>query len=152
MPVLATAAAALFVVWALPAGDELRAKGSSAFEIYSTSPEGPVLLGQRCRPGDSLQAEYRSDRPYLLVVGVDPDDRARTLLPLDGATSMRITAGNQLAPSSWVLDEQPGRERFVAFFSDAPISAAVAHRTAMAGQPSLASTTVVVRECVKGTP
>ena len=105
-----------------------------------------------CRPGDALQAEYRSEKPYLMIVGVDPENRARTLVPLDGTTSTPTRPSVQSAPQSWVLDAVRGRERFVAFFSDAPLDSTRAQAAALGDRPRLDGATVVVRECTKVAP
>lgn len=135
-------------------GETLRPKGgtTSTFLVY-VSPKGGDggvdLLGPTCAPGDALQAQYRTNRKQVLVVGVDPAGEARVLAPLDGKTSAPTTIGLQSLPQSWVLDEAKGRERFVAFFSDAPIDAARATAAAKAEKPALEGTIAVVRECTK---
>jgi hypothetical protein len=159
MPVFAVAACLL--VWQLSArrGGELasndepegfRPKGSSVFDVLVVRAEEEALLGPRCREGDALQARYTtSSSKQILVVGVDPHGTARVLFPLDGETSQAIATGPNLVPNSWVLDGEPGRERFVAFFSDAPLRGEDARRAALSARPQLAGATVVVRECVK---
>lgn len=161
LPILAVAACLL--VWQLfarhAANEQLalnmepegfRPKGASAFDLFVVRGEEEALLGPRCREGDALQARVASSRPgQIIVVGVDPHGTARVLFPLDGATSQAITPGPSLVPNSWVLDAEPGRERFVAFFSDAPLSAEDARRAALRDQPQLTGATVVVRSCVK---
>ena len=159
LPMLAVAAGIL--VWQLwpRRGEELalnvepagfRAKGASVFDLFVVRGEEEALLGPRCREGDALQARYASSRSaQIVVVGVDPHGTARVLFPLDGATSQTITPGPSLVPNSWVLDGEPGRERFVAFFSDAPLPAEDARRAALSDRPQLPGATVVVRDCVK---
>lgn len=163
MPVIAIAAGIL--VWQLSArhpgapNDELamnaepdgfRAKGSSVFDLFVVRAEEEALLGPRCREGDALQARFASSRSkQILVVGVDPHGTARVLFPLDGETSQPITPGPNLVANSWTLDAEPGRERFVAFFSDAPLRAEDARRAAVSERPQLAGATVVVRDCLK---
>ena len=164
MPVIAIAAGIL--VWQVSArrpvspGGELavnaepdgfRAKGSSVFDLFVVRAEEEALLGPRCREGDALQARYTSSRSkQILVVGVDPHGAARVLFPLDGETSQAITPGPNLVANSWVLDAEPGRERFVAFFSDEPLRAEDARRAALSDRPQLPGATVVVRDCLKG--
>ena len=133
--------------------DEMRMKGgASIFLVYVATPAGTDLLGDRCRPGDGLQAQYRTTKAQYLIVGVDPDLVARTLAPLDAATSTATAPGLQSLPQSWVLDAAPGRERFVAFFSDLPIDAARAQEAAKQEKPLLAGATAIVHECRKGPP
>lgn len=162
---LATVAAAV-LVWQLSAGrgaapggelamntepDGFRPKGSSVFDIFVVRAEEEALLGPKCREGDALQARYtNSASKQILVVGVDPLGTARVLYPLDGETSQPITPGPNLVGNSWVLDAEPGRERFVAFFSEAPLRADDARRAALTDRPQLTGATVVVRDCVKG--
>jgi hypothetical protein len=154
---LATAAAVAIVLFIarpkpeIPNDDGLRTKGGSAsFVLHVAVDGGTDILGERCQPGDALQAEYRSDKPYVLVVGVDPANQARTLIPLDGAESMRLAGkGVETAPQSWVVDEAQGRERFVAFFSDAPIDSSRARSAALRDRPELEGAITIVRECTK---
>jgi hypothetical protein len=133
----------------------MRAKGGSSFLIFVGNGDGDggaTLLGEKCRPGDALQAQYRSERPYLMIVGVDPDNQPRTLVPLDGTSSTAIRPGVHGAPQSWVLDGARGRERFVALFSDVPLDAARAHAAALEDRPRLEGAVAVVRECTKAGP
>lgn len=160
MPILAVAACVL--VWQLwprrsdeqlalnDGPDGFRPKGANVFDLFVVRGEEQAPLGPRCREGDAVQALYASSRSaQIMVIGVDPHDTARVLFPIDGATSQAITPGPSLVPNSWVLDGEPGRERFVAFFSDAPLSAEDARRAALSDQPQLAGANVVVRACVK---
>jgi len=164
LPIVAVAAAV--VIWQLSAGrgdnrgeelamntepDTFRPKGSSVFDVFVVRGSDTALLGPRCREGDALQARYTSSGSrQLLVVGVDPHGTARVLLPLDGETSQPIAAGPSFVANSWVLDGEPGRERFVAFFSEAPLRAEDARRAAVSDRPQLTGATVVVRDCIKG--
>lgn len=128
----------------------LRAKGGgTTFLVYVGRDGGVDLLGPECSPGDALQAQYRTSKKQYLVVGVDPDGRARTLVPVDGATSTETAPGLQSLPNSWVLDAARGRERFVGFFSDRPIDAARAEAAAKADKPTLEGAVAIVHECIK---
>jgi hypothetical protein len=130
--------------------DTFRPKGSSVFDIFVVRSEEEALLGPRCREGDALQARYTSSAAkQIMVVGVDPHGTARVLYPLDGEASQAVTTGPNLVPNSWVLDGEPGRERFVAFFSEAPVRAEDARRAALGDKPELMGATVVVRDCIK---
>jgi hypothetical protein len=132
-------------------GDTLRAKGGgTSFLVYVARDGGIDLLGPQCSPGDALQAQYRTSKKQYLVVGVDPDGHARTLVPVDGKTSTPTTPGSlQSLPNSWVLDAARGRERFVGFFSDQPIDAARAEAAAKADKPALEGAVAIVHECTK---
>lgn len=163
MPIVAVAAGLL--IWQLSAGrggprgaetalntepDTFRPKGSGVFDVFVVRGEEEALLGPRCREGDALQARFTSSgSKQILVVGVDPHGTARVLFPLDGESSQPITAGPSFVANSWVLDGEPGRERFVAFFSEAPLRAEDARRAAVSERPQLAGATVVVRDCTK---
>jgi Domain of unknown function (DUF4384) len=160
LPVLAIAAGVLvWQLWPRRGGEQLalndepegfRPKGASVFDVFVVRAEEEALLGPRCREGDALQARYTSSHSaQIMVVGVDPHGTARVLFPLDGETSQAITTGPNFVANSWVLDGEPGRERFVAFFSDAPLRAEDARRAALADKPQLPGATVVVRDCVK---
>lgn len=159
----AVAIIAMLVVWQLSARsgsrptetamndqDTFRPKGSGTFDVLVVRGDEEVLLGERCREGDALQARYASSSSkQMMVVGVDPHGTARVLFPLDGETSQAITPGPNLVGNSWVLDGEPGRERFVAFFSESPLRAEDARRAARAEKPSLPGATAIVRDCVK---
>lgn len=162
MPAMALAALVLVFAFRrsseVPAGtgpeETMRTKGdpTSSFIVYVRGDGGATVLGEACRPGEALQAQYRSDKPYMLVVGVDASREARVLAPLDAAASGRIGNGLESVPQSWVLDAARGRERFVAFFSDVPVDAAGARAAALEPVPRLEGATVVVRECTKASP
>jgi hypothetical protein len=139
-------AASLLVVLNAPPVEDLTAKGGSRFELWVG---GMKALGTHCAAGDALQARAESKRKYLLVLEVDPSGNARVLYPLDGTQSAALAGGPLTLPQSWTLDAAPGRERFVAFFSDAPVSAVDASRAARDVRPVLDGADAIVRECVK---
>ncbi len=65
---------------------------------------------------------------------------------------MRLPAAEGTTPTSWILDAVPGRECFVAFFSDQPLGAEAATR-ALNGSPeapALPGASVRVQCCEKG--
>jgi hypothetical protein len=117
----ALAACALVVVLSGPT--ELRAKGGDLFVLLSKRGDASSApLSAQCVEGERLRARYRSTRPFLFIVGVDGSGSPHALFPMNGTGSQRISPGEALTPGSWTLDDQLGTERFLAFFSDAPVS------------------------------
>ncbi len=156
---MATAAALALAVFILPRGepgeDVLRAKGGSHFELWVNRGDVATQLGDECRPGDALRARYRTDRRYLLVLGRDGTGEIAPLFPPAGTGPVRLVEGEGLTPGSWVLDDRPGREQFIAFFSDAPISeaeASAAVRKAGERTPTLEGAEVQWVGCRKTIP
>ena len=156
---LAAAAAVVVVFVAIPredpAGDLLRAKGGSSFELWVKQGDGAQPLGDECRPGDALRASHRTAHRYLLVLGRDGTGTIARLFPSSGPGSARLEAGDGLTPGSWVLDDRPGVEQFIAFFSDDPISEAAASaaiRAAGDGIPKVEGAEVRVVRCRKSAP
>lgn len=122
---LAGALASLLVAVLQPAEVSLglRPKGGAAqFALYVQRGADVTPLGATCRPGDALRARYQSTKAYLMVVEVDDAGMAQVVFPQDGKASAPIGRQRQLTPGSWVLDGQGQHERFVALFSDAPLT------------------------------
>ena len=115
--------AAIFGLGILPSHNGLRAKGGEQFTLYVQRAGEAVPLGAQCQAGDSLRARYESPRGYLMVVEVDGSGQAQVVFPMQGSDSAAIGASADFTPGSWVLDSTPGRERFVAVFSKAPLQA-----------------------------
>lgn len=151
--VLGVAAAALALILLRPGSSpELLAKGGDRFAVYVQRPGGPVTLGGRCAPGDRLMAGWRTSRPYLLLLERDGRGAVQVLFPPGGAGSGRVPAAEGTTPTSWILDDAPGRECFAAFFSDEPVGTAIASRALAASRepPALPGVTARVVCCEKG--
>lgn len=132
---------------------DLREKGGgSSFFVFVKHDGGVLPISDACIQGDALQAQYKTDKAHVLVVGVDPEGEVRTLFPLDGTESTRAGVELETLPQSWVLDDVLGRERFVAFFSDEPLEARRAHAIARESEPPPPGVMVVVRQCTKVAP
>ncbi len=126
-------------------------KGGDVFVLHVERPSGAIALGPSCVPGDRIMGSYRTRRTHLLVLERDGRDRIQTLVPADGAVSMRLPAAEGATPASWVLDAVPGRECFAAFFSDEPLGAAGAARAFRGSldRPAVPGATVRVQCCEK---
>lgn len=131
---------------------DLSVKGADLFTIFVKSGDTVRPLGSDCAPGDMLRARYKSSKAYLLVVGVDGSGASQALLPFGGVASHKLEDTEAELPGSWALDERPGTERFVAFFSEKPISIAEAVKgieTATDGQPKVVGANVIQLKCEK---
>lgn len=115
-----TAALAVAGLWAIPAPEELRTKGSSEFILVRLGAEA-TRLEEGCRPGDVLQGELVSTHSFALVVSIPESGSPQVLFPPSGGSSGAMEHGRLRMPNSWVLDSVLGRERFIAVFSDLPL-------------------------------
>lgn len=129
---LAVAAASALLVVQLPE-EELRAKGGSRFDLYSQEPF--ALLGRECRPGQTVQGVIETERAYALILNIDPAGHAAVVFPGGAERSGPSPEGSLRLPESWTFDAVEGRERFIALFSDQPLSAAAAFDLALAPSP-----------------
>jgi len=156
---LAASATVLALVLARPApgpsDGDLTAKGGEEFSIVVKRGEAVSPLGARCRAGDALRARLRSTHRHVLVLGVDPAGTISALHPFAGAASAALDPAGELTPGSWVLDDAAGVERFVAIFSDTPVSlerARAAIALAGAEPVHLPGAVVLERSCTKEAP
>ena len=83
------------------------------------------------RTGDELQfAVDTGSYDHVVLVGIDGTDAVTVYLPADGGRSQPVEPGaGRVLDGAFRLDEAPGPEVFVAFFTDEPIDAreAAAH-------------------------
>ncbi len=135
-----------------PTSPELAPKGLDAFQLFVDRPAGARPLGDHCAPGNRIIGRYRTDRPYLLLLERDGRGRVQTLVPRDGLESARLPASEGTTSESWVLDAVPGRECFVAIFSDEPVGVAAARHALLERPeaPALPGAVIVVLCCEKG--
>ena len=111
-------------------------------------------MRQSCRAVTPSALDSAPNAPTHSSLGSTP--RQVTLLyPVGGESSAEVFAGEVLTPGSWVLDATPGKERFVALFSDRNIPLEEVRRTIEAA----ANSAVVVpgahsveRSCLKEAP
>lgn len=151
----ALAAVALVLVLRLPPGDTLTTKGTDVFMLYSHHQGTTELLPEHCHPGDALRARYSTQHPYLLILGQDVSGQVQVLFPFAGSHSQKLLQGQGLTPDSWVLDQRPGEEIFVALFSQQPLAARdIVNQLDQLRQQSLVLPGVVVKEqrCQKVVP
>ncbi len=102
----------------------LRAKGADVFAMYLARGDESGPLPDRCAPGDRLRARLEGPGRWVYVIGVDPTGAVTPLLPDDGDDSLALGDDPLWSPGSWILDAAPGTERFIAAFSDGPLSLA----------------------------
>jgi len=82
-----------------------------------------VMTGERLRPGSVTSLRYDAgDNHFVGVFGVDGAGRVSVYFPEGGDRLGAVPAGaaGEL-PFSLTLDEQPGRERFIAVFAPEPL-------------------------------
>ena len=118
MPVLAVAAAALFL---LPHDVTNRLKGDADLGFY-------LLRGDDVLPGapdavfhegDRIQFSYRGPYSRLILLSVDGDGFLTRYYPESGEVGVAIIPGSRgLLDGSIVLDDAPGPEVFLGFFGD----------------------------------
>jgi len=125
---------------------DLTMKGESAFSLVVITPQA-TGFGSRCAPGDVVQAEVRTSKEFIVVVGVSATG-AQVLYPVTGSRSAEVKDGRARMPNSWVLDDAPGVERFVAVLSDEPLEVAHVVQSVLRGQP-IAGTELLIRSCEK---
>lgn len=144
----AAAAAAVvlltFTVQRSPLGDELTMKGSSRFVLHQVN---AVLRGE-CQPGDVLQGEVFSSRPFGLVILLSESGAHQVLFPPGGNRSAVLKDRSVRMPNSWTVDREVGRERFIALFSDRPLVVSDVLSALVQGQ-ALADVEVVEHRCTK---
>ncbi|MBK8011134.1 MAG: DUF4384 domain-containing protein [Deltaproteobacteria bacterium] len=106
-----------------------RMKGGPSLEMYVDRPQGPEAApdGVRLREGDRVQFRYKAaGHGYLFVVSIDARGVISPLYPDHPGTSLAIDATRRkILEGSVILDGAIGPERFLAFFSDQPLSFAV---------------------------
>ena len=122
----ALASAVIFATAILP-GDSapvVRVKGEANLELRLERKGVELPLGRetKLQPGDRLYATADpAGAQYLLVVGIDPAGAMRALLPPRGRTSAHLTEGRQDLPNAITINDNPGPERWFAFFSTRPL-------------------------------
>ncbi len=86
----------------------------------------PVQPGDALRTGDEVQ--FRVDTgayDHVVVVGIDGRGDVAVYQPLDGGRSLPVEPGaGRTLDGGFRLDDAPGPEVWVAFFTDEPIEAA----------------------------
>jgi hypothetical protein len=129
-PLLAVPALALLalVVMVTGPGDPDRYKG--AFTLRYVAKRGSeqfvVKDNDRLLAGDALRAAVTTDRTgYLWIVLVDADGTVTSLYPeappsADPTPMTLERSGTTTLPGSIILDDAPGTERLVCFFSEQP--------------------------------
>lgn len=107
--------------------ERLTAKGSELVSFDLERRRGGTSLpwDGRCEADDELWATWRvSADSHLVVIGEDANGARQLLLPEDGRSrSFPVSAGRGRAVRGWVLDAQPGVQRFYAIFSARPLGA-----------------------------
>src|SRR5262249_19539443 len=51
--------------------DDLQAKGGDSFVLYVLDGSETHVLGDACAAGQKIRARFKSERPYLLILGSD---------------------------------------------------------------------------------
>jgi hypothetical protein len=102
----------------------VRAKGDSAVRLYVLRGEVAVPFEGRAAAGDILVIRHRTERRFMLVMGLG-EQGASAWLAANGR-SVRIRDGEDHTAETGVrLDDAPGPERIFVVLSDAPLEAAV---------------------------
>jgi hypothetical protein len=128
------------------AGD-FTVKGASSFVLFNVTTKSS--LAATCAPQDVLQGEVSSTtKRFITVVGVS-GGAPRILYPLNGPRSEELVSGRVRLPNSWVLDDEPGTERFVAVLSDEAMKTAVVQGLVERGGSFPSGVEVIERTCVK---
>ncbi|MHB8418538.1 MAG: hypothetical protein ACYDCL_10710 [Myxococcales bacterium] len=119
------AAAAAFLVVPNLREAATRAKGGDALELIARHADGRVeepLPEQALAAGDALRFRIEAARPaFLVLLDLDSRGGVTAVAPASGA-ARSIPAGRALLEGSYVLDDAPGPERFVALLCDAPVA------------------------------
>ncbi|MBX7113178.1 MAG: DUF4384 domain-containing protein [Myxococcaceae bacterium] len=148
--------AAAMVLWVMaPRPDTQTAKGADFFTVVTKRGDDVKSLGATCAPKDQVRARFRSSQRYLLIVGVDATGDVQVLYPMGGISSQTLSDTEGLSPGSWELDEKPGTQRFIAFFSEKPLAVSDVTRVIRAkgaSTPLLPKVNVVEQRCEKSAP
>jgi hypothetical protein len=107
-----------------PPASYVGSKASFALQMFVQRGEGAerVQTGDLLRPGDHVRVVPIGDGAnYLLLVHVDALGVSQVVYPWGGASSGAMPPSMEALEGSFVLDDQPGRERFVAFFTTTAI-------------------------------
>jgi hypothetical protein len=127
--------------------DELTPKGgASTFNLAKVRPTA-VPLDEICAAGDVLQGELRTTKKYVLVIGASGAS-VQVLYPAGLTQSAEVGNGVLRMPNSWVVDSEPGLERFVALFSDTPLDAEETMLKVLRGE-AVSGTEQIFRQCRK---
>lgn len=115
------AALALAMLWPVddPARSPNRLKGAglSAMQLVEGVAQ-PVAAGESLESGARLQLRVSTAHPWLVLLGVDGTGTVSRYAPVGGELSAAIVPGQAVAlADSFVLDESPGPEVFVALLS-----------------------------------
>jgi hypothetical protein len=120
---LAIAAALLVGLPQPPSGDHLKGVGMRFF-VLRHGQVNPGVSGSTYEAGDALRFAVSSDRDgYVLLVGIDAEGNVTAYHPWDGTQSATLSGGIDVPlPGSLVLDDAPGAELFVGFFTPTPLA------------------------------
>ncbi|MCB9654412.1 MAG: hypothetical protein H6729_09825 [Deltaproteobacteria bacterium] len=146
-PLAMASATGLVVAISLLGEPDFRAKGDLAvLEVFVTEGEASRPLGASCRAGDRLQGRIVTTRPHVLLLEQDGRGIIRILEAIDGVDSNPKVPADRPTRRAWMLDDTPGVERFVALFSEAPISEAKAENLLRGLEELPADRSIVMRE------
>jgi hypothetical protein len=133
------------------AREDLTPKGSSSFELRQVDADATSRpLSGRCHAGQRVQPTVESSHRYVIIIAIEPSGEARPLFPREGEQSAVVPKSEKgRLPESWTFDATPGTERFVAFFTDAPLSRTEALKLAQARGRAPSGIERVERSCEK---
>jgi hypothetical protein len=131
----------------LPRSPDLRPKGGDLFVLEAERDGRVERLGPICSAGLAVRARVETQEPLLLVLGRDDTGVVQVLYPIGGRRSAPVPPVGTSTPGSWILDDTPGTQRFLAVFSRDPVDAGAA--AAWFEGPPPAGITVARASCEK---
>jgi len=137
-PVVLAAGAAGVLLLARPSPEpEFGIKGGPTLQVFALHEETvlQVRSDTRLSPGDRIRFVVEGAHArYLLIASVDGRGTVSIYYPPSATESARLTPGRTQLPGSIELDDAPGPEVLLAYFSDMPLPVAEV-RQALAADP-----------------
>jgi len=114
--------------------DDIQLKGSGVALIVHLATSGQSQQlgdGDSVKPGDRIRFEIDAPKPgYVAIFGVDGTGKVTLYYP-DGPDAAKYNPEDRLMPGAIQLDQTPGDERFMVFYSPKPFSTTTTNPTGM---------------------
>ncbi|MBI2336516.1 MAG: DUF4384 domain-containing protein [Deltaproteobacteria bacterium] len=131
LPTLAVAASLIFVfrtdLFNLTNPNYLGSKGNFDFGLYykrEGAPTEKVNSGITLKKGDRIRFSYASPvDAYLMIIGIEENGEVNLYFPEETEASVKISANeHKNLPQAFAINASQPKERFIALFSNKPLS------------------------------